>query len=83
MVFFAVNTAALALRRDPAEPGHFRAPTVLPVLGAASCVLLATRIEAAVWLRGLAVLGTGLVLGAIVAARRGAARAAEDRAANG
>lgn len=83
VVFFAVNTAALALRRDPAAPDHFRAPTALPVLGAASCVLLATRIEAAVWLRGLAVLGTGLVLGAVVAARRGAGRAAGDRAARG
>jgi amino acid transporter len=83
VVFFMVNTALLALRRDPGEPGHFRAPTVLPVLGAASCVLLATRIEAAVWLRGLVVLGAGLVLGAVVAARRGAGRAAGERATSG
>ncbi|MFJ8692082.1 APC family permease [Streptomyces roseolilacinus] len=83
VVFFMVNTALLALRRDPGEPGHFRAPTVLPVLGAASCVLLATRIEAAVWLRGLVVLGTGLVLGAVVAARRGTGRASGERATSG
>ncbi|GGQ09519.1 APC family permease [Streptomyces roseolilacinus] len=83
VVFFMVNTALLVLRRDPGEPGHFRAPTVLPVLGAASCVLLATRIEAAVWLRGLVVLGAGLVLGAVVAARRGTGRAAGERATSG
>ncbi|MDT9682837.1 APC family permease [Streptomyces sp. TRM76323] len=83
VVFFAVNTAVLALRRDPGGSDHFRVPTVLPVLGAASCVLLATRIEAAVWLRGLVVLGTGLVLGAVVAARRGTGRAARDRGSRG
>ncbi|MGA4799813.1 APC family permease [Streptomyces lavendulocolor] len=70
VVFFMVNTAVLVLRRDPGVPGHFRAPTVLPVLGAASCVLLATRVEPEVWLRGLIVLGAGLVLAAVAAARR-------------
>ncbi|MEU9980717.1 APC family permease [Streptomyces sp. NPDC050856] len=72
VVFFMVNTAVLVLRRrEEGEPGHFRAPTVLPVLGAASCVLLATQIEAQVWLRGLLVLAVGAVLGAVAAARRG------------
>ncbi|MFG3509597.1 APC family permease [Streptomyces sp. NPDC047821] len=70
VVFLLVNTAALVLRREPGTPGHFRTPAVVPVLGAASCVLLATRIEAAVWLRGLTVLGVGLVLAAVAAARR-------------
>ncbi|GGU45865.1 APC family permease [Streptomyces lavendofoliae] len=70
VVFFMVNTAVLVLRRDPGVPGHFRAPTVLPVLGAASCVLLATQVEPEVWLRGLIVLGVGLVLAAVAAARR-------------
>ncbi|MEU3823164.1 APC family permease [Streptomyces sp. NPDC030392] len=78
VVFLMVNTAVLVLRRDPGEPGHFRAPTVLPVLGAASCVLLATRVEPGVWLRGLAVVGAGLLLGAAAGARRRlAARRAE------
>ncbi|MFJ8649249.1 APC family permease [Streptomyces sp. NPDC093546] len=77
VVFFLVNTAALVLRRDPGgTPGHFRAPVVLPVLGAASCVLLATRIEAQVWLRGLIVLAVGLVLGAAAALRRSSGRRA-------
>lgn len=76
VVFFMVNTAALVLRRDPGSaPGHFRAPAVVPVLGAASCVLLATRVEPEVWLRGLMVLGVGLVLAAVAAARRDTERA--------
>ncbi|MCK8678321.1 APC family permease [Streptomyces lichenis] len=70
VVFLIVNTAVLVLRRDPGEPGHFRAPSVLPVLGAASCVLLATRIEAEVWLRGSLVLVLAVVLAAVAATRR-------------
>ncbi|MET9434907.1 APC family permease [Streptomyces sp. NPDC006551] len=73
VVFLIVNTAVIVLRRDPGESDHFRAPTALPVLGLISCVVLATRIEAEVWLRGLAVLGGGVVLAAIAATRRGKA----------
>ncbi|WP_320780581.1 APC family permease [Streptomyces sp. CRN 30] len=69
VVFLAVDIAVLVLRRDPGEPGHFRAPTALPVLGAVSCVVLATQVEAEVWLRGLLVLATGTVLAAVVAVR--------------
>ncbi|MFE6709893.1 APC family permease [Streptomyces sp. NPDC057695] len=70
VVFLIVNTAVLVLRSDPGEPDHFRAPTVLPVLGAASCVLLATQIEAEVWLRGSAVLALAAVLAVVAAKRR-------------
>ncbi|GAA4147213.1 APC family permease [Streptomyces tunisiensis] len=70
VVFLMVNTAVLVLRRDPGEGDHFRTPGVLPVLGIASCVLLATQIEAAVWLRGLAIVAAGVVLAAISVARR-------------
>ncbi|MFJ3160184.1 APC family permease [Streptomyces kanasensis] len=70
VVFFLVNTAALVLRRDPGTPGHFRAPVVLPALGALSCVVLATRIEGEVWARGLLVLAVGVVLGASASRRR-------------
>lgn len=70
VVFFLVNTAALVLRRDASAQDHFRAPTVLPVLGAVSCVVLATQIEREVWLRGGAVLLVGAVLGAVTAVRR-------------
>ncbi|MFF3716203.1 APC family permease [Streptomyces prasinus] len=69
VVFFLVNTSLLVLRRDPAPREHFRAPTVVPVLGAASCVVLATQIESEVWWRGLLVLAAGAALGAVAAAR--------------
>ena len=39
-VFTVVNIAVLVLRRDPVAHEHFRAPTILPVLGAASCAFL-------------------------------------------
>ncbi|MFH9610743.1 APC family permease [Streptomyces sp. NPDC017448] len=69
VVFFLVNTSLLVLRRDPAPGRHFRAPTVVPVLGALSCLLLATQIEREVWLRGLVVLAVGGGLGAIASLR--------------
>ncbi|TSD90704.1 APC family permease [Mycobacterium sp. KBS0706] len=40
-VFTVVNVAVLVLRRDPVEHSHFRTPTVLPVVGAATCAFLA------------------------------------------
>ncbi|WP_078625300.1 APC family permease [Streptomyces iakyrus] len=70
LVFLMVNTAVLVLRRDPGEADHFRTPTVLPVLGIASCVVLATQIEAQVWLRGLAIVAVGAVLGALTVVQR-------------
>ncbi len=39
-VFTVVNVAALVLRKDPVDHNHFRAPTVMPILGAASCAFL-------------------------------------------
>ncbi|MEU6811536.1 APC family permease [Streptomyces sp. NPDC046831] len=70
VVFLVVNAAVLVLRRDPGEGDHFRTPTALPVLGALSCVALATQIEAEVWLRGLAVLAVAVVLAGVAAVRR-------------
>ncbi|GHJ97987.1 hypothetical protein SNE510_75060 [Streptomyces sp. NE5-10] len=71
VVFFTVNTAALVLRRDRSAPAdHFRAPAVVPVLGALSCLLLATQIEAGVWARGLGLMGVGAVLVALMLLRR-------------
>ncbi|MEU3889135.1 APC family permease [Streptomyces sp. NPDC029041] len=74
VVFLMVNAAVLVLRRDPGEAGHFRTPIALPVLGIASCVVLATQIEAQVWLRGLAILAVATVLGALTAVRRNRSR---------
>lgn len=69
VVFFIVNTALLVLRRGTVGHDHFRAPTVVPFLGAASCVGLATQVEGEVWLRGLLVLAVGAALGAVAAVR--------------
>ncbi|CAL9657077.1 APC family permease [Streptomyces sp. Tu 3180] len=77
VVFLMVNTAVLVLRREPGEADHFRTPTALPVLGIASCVVLATQIEAQVWLRGLTVVAVGTVLAALICVRR-TRRADED-----
>ncbi|MGH8491247.1 MAG: APC family permease [Gammaproteobacteria bacterium] len=40
-VFTVVNIAVLVLRRDRVDHEHFRAPTLLPILGALSCGFLA------------------------------------------
>lgn len=69
VVFFLVNTSLLVLRRDAAPREHFRAPTAVPVLGAVSCVVLATQVEREVWWRGLLVLAVGAALGVVAAAR--------------
>jgi amino acid transporter len=39
-VFTIVNVAVIVLRRTPAERQHFRAPAILPYLGAISCAFL-------------------------------------------
>jgi amino acid transporter len=39
-VFTVVNVAVLVLRRDPVAHEHFRTPTFLPIVGAASCAFL-------------------------------------------
>jgi APA family basic amino acid/polyamine antiporter len=41
-VFTIVNVAVLILRRDPVAGEHFRAPSLLPVLGALCCAFLVT-----------------------------------------
>ena len=41
-VFTVVNICCLVLRRDPAQHEHFRAPTVLPIIGAICCAYLVT-----------------------------------------
>jgi len=40
-VFSVVNVAVLVLRHDRVDHKHFRAPTLIPILGAASCAFLA------------------------------------------
>lgn len=61
-VFISTNIAVLVLRRDKVEHEHFRVWTVVPVLGALSCVLLLTQQSWQVWLFGAILLAVGFVL---------------------
>jgi amino acid transporter len=79
-VFTAVNVATLVLRRDAVPFRHFRAPTIVPVLGAGASVALMTTKDAETFLRAgaLLVVGVGLwalnrwVLSGVSGERRGA-----------
>lgn len=70
-VFTLVNACVIVLRRDPGEPGHFRAPTALPVVGIAVCLGLMATKDAATFARAGALLALG---GALWLAARAAAR---------
>ncbi|MBB3949053.1 APC family permease [Aureimonas jatrophae] len=64
-VFTVVNVAVLVLRRDPVGHKHFRTPTVLPVLGAASCAFLVgpwTGRDPVQYLIAAILLGIGVLL---------------------
>jgi amino acid transporter len=64
-VFILVNISVLKLRPNKVDHEHFAAPTVLPVLGALTCLVLITQTEGAVFLRAGILLAVGLVLWAI------------------
>ncbi len=73
IVFVIVNGSVLLLRRDPVNHPHFTTPTVLPVLGILSCLLVLYQVVrdditdegAKVVTLGAVLLGVGLVLYAI------------------
>ncbi|GAA0498322.1 amino acid permease [Paractinoplanes deccanensis] len=44
-VFTVVNIAVLVLRRDRVDHEHFKAPTVIPVIGAIACAYLASPLS--------------------------------------
>ena len=62
-VFTIVNVSCLVLRKDSVEHEHFRAPTVLPVVGALACAYMVgpwtgrdtVQYQIAGWVLGLAV----------------------------
>jgi amino acid transporter len=70
-VFILVNISVLKLRPDKVDHEHFTAPTVLPVLGFLTCLVLITQTEAAVFLRAGILLLIGL---ALLVANRGIVR---------
>ena len=61
-VFISTNIAVLVLRREPVQHKHFRVPTVIPILGVASCVLLLTQQSGEVWMYGGLLLAVGIAL---------------------
>lgn len=42
-VFILVNVSVLVLRRDPVGHDHFRAPSLIPIVGAGVCAVLLTQ----------------------------------------
>ncbi len=71
LVFVTVNVSALVLRRDQVGHEHFRAPTILPVLGVLVSLALLTQQEASTFLLVGILLGVGVVLyGANVLVKR-------------
>lgn len=67
VVFTVVNVAVLRLRRDPVAHPHFRAPTALPVAGAAVSVALMTTKAPETFARAGVLLALGAVLWALTA----------------
>ncbi|ACZ85412.1 APC family permease [Streptosporangium roseum] len=64
-VFTIVNVAVLVLRKDTVDHAHYRAPTILPVLGAVLAFVLASPLTgrpAEVYIRAGVLLGIGLLL---------------------
>lgn len=62
VVFLVVNVTVLILRRDRVGHAHFRAPTILPVLGALVCAGMLTQQGGEVWLRSGVLLAAGAAL---------------------
>ena len=62
VVFVSTNLAVLVLRRERTDTPHFRVWTPVPVLGIASCVVLATQQDAGTYLRAGVLVLVGLVL---------------------
>jgi amino acid transporter len=62
LVFAVVNVCVLVLRRDGVRHDHFRAPTVLPVIGAIVSLALLTTKDGEIFLRA----GLLLLLGAVL-----------------
>jgi amino acid transporter len=77
-VFTIVNVCVLVLRRSPAPHEHFRAPTVLPVLGATTCAFFVgpwTGRDPAQYAVGAGLMALGVALWALTWFWNRAARA--------
>lgn len=72
VVFTVVNVAVLRLRRDPVAHAHFRAPTALPVAGAAVSLALMTTKAPETFARAGVLLALGALLWLLTARAGGA-----------
>jgi len=75
-VFAIVNVAVLVLRRDRVGHDRFRAPTILPAIGAVASLVLASPVtgrEGSVYLRAAILLAIGVVLWVVDRVVRGRA----------
>jgi amino acid transporter len=64
-VFAVVNVAVLVLRKDAVEHQHFRAPTIVPILGCITCAFLVgpwTGRDPQQYAIAAALVGLGIVL---------------------
>jgi amino acid transporter len=62
VVFAIVNVCVLVLRRDKVQGDHFRAPTVIPIIGAIVSVGLLTTKDGETFLRAAVLLALGTIL---------------------
>jgi len=62
IVFVLVNASVLVLRRDRVEHEHFHAPTIIPILAIASCLVLLAQQTLANWIFAGQILLIGVVL---------------------
>lgn len=61
-VFLSTNLAAIVLRKDNVNHRHFTVALPIPYLGLASCLLLMSQQDAAVWLRAGLLIVVGVLL---------------------
>lgn len=61
-VFLSTNLSVLILRRDEVAEDHFRVPTWVPVLAIVSCLVLLGQQSLETWMRGGALILTGVLL---------------------
>lgn len=62
IVFAIVNVCVLLLRKDKVEGDHFRAPTIMPIIGAIVSLGLLTTKDAETFLRAAILLAVGVIL---------------------
>ncbi len=71
-IFAVVNVSVLVLRKDRVDHSHFTTPSVIPIVGAITCLILLTQQDPGTWVRAaiLIVIGLALYLGNIAFKKR-------------